>query len=87
MAASTTPREILWLRTRPLVSPTPDISVDVAVQVATVALADHPGAVVDRVEADPTGWYTAHLVTGFGQQVVVPVDRDLTVTGWVALAR
>jgi hypothetical protein len=61
--------------------------VEVAVQVATEALADHPGAVVDRVEVDPTGWYTAHLVARSGVRVVVQVDRDLTVMGWLALAR
>ncbi|SDO03396.1 hypothetical protein [Geodermatophilus sp. DSM 45219] len=87
MAASTTECRILWLRTRPLVRLEPDLSVDVAVQVATVALVDHPDAVVDRVEVDPTGWYSAHLVTRAGVRVVVRVDQDLTVTGWIALAR
>ena len=87
MATSTTARRILWLRTRPLVAAEPDLPAAVAVQVASVALADHPGAVVDRVEVDPTGWYTAHLVTRAGVRVVVQVDRALTVMGWVALAR
>jgi hypothetical protein len=64
-----------------------DLSADVAVRVARAALAEHPGATVDRVEVDGDGLYTAHLVTCFGQQVVVPVDADLTVQGWVALAR
>ena len=64
-----------------------DLSAEVAVRVATAALAEHPGASVDRVEIDADGLYTAHLVTWFGQQVVVPVDRDLTVRGWTALAR
>ncbi len=63
------------------------LSSEVAVRVATAALAEHPGASVDRVEVDADGLYTAHLVTWFGQQVVVPVDRDLTVRGWTALAR
>lgn len=87
MDTSTTAGRILWLRTRPLVPPEPDLSADVAVQVATAALAGHPGAVVDRVEAEPTGGYTAHLVTRSGVRVVVRVDRDLTVRGWLALAR
>ena len=87
MAASTGPCRILWLRTRPLVRLEPDLSVDVAVQVATVALADHPDAVVDRVEVDRTGGYSAHLVTRSGVRVVVEVDRDLTVLRWLALAR
>ena len=54
MATSTSGCRILWLRTRPVALLEPDLPVDlpadVAVQVATAALADHPGAVVDRVE-------------------------------------
>ena len=60
---------------------------DLEVRVATAALGEHPGATVRRVEVDGEGRYAAHLVTWFGQQVVVPVDRDLTVMGWMALAR
>jgi hypothetical protein len=86
MAATTSGCRILWLRTRPAVPAEPDLPVEVAVQVATVALADHPEAVVDRVEVDRTG-YTAHLVTRSGVRVVVEVDRDLTVVRWLALAR
>ncbi len=87
MAATTSGCRILWLRTRPAVPAAPDLPVDVAVRVATAALADHPGAVVDRVEVDRTGGYTAHLVTRSGVRLVVQVDRDLTVFGWLALAR
>jgi hypothetical protein len=87
MAATTSGCRVLWLRTRPAVPAERDLPVDVAVQVATVALADHPGAVVDRVEVDRTGGYTAHLVTRSGVRVVVEVDRDLTVLRWLALAR
>ena len=87
MATRTSAGRILWLRTRPPVDAEPDLPADVAVQVATVALADHPGAVVDRIEIDPTGWCTVHLVTRAGVRVVVHVDRDLTVLGWLALAR
>jgi hypothetical protein len=86
MAATTSGCRILWLRTRPAVPAEPDLPVEVAVHVATVALADHPEAVVDRVEVDRTG-YTAHLVTRSGVRVVVEVDRDLTVVRWLALAR
>jgi hypothetical protein len=86
MAATTSGCRILWLRTRPEVPAGPDLPVEVAVQVATVALADHPEAVADRVEVDRTG-YTAHLVTRSGVRVVVEVDRDLTVVRWLALAR
>jgi hypothetical protein len=55
--------------------------------VAATALGEHPGATVNRVEVDGEGRYAVHLVTWFGQQIVVPVDRDLTVMGWMALAR
>jgi hypothetical protein len=60
---------------------------DLEVRVAAAALGEHPGATVNRVEVDGEGRYAVHLVTWFGQQIVVPVDRDLTVMGWMALAR
>ena len=87
MAASTSGCQVLWLRTRPAVPAEPDLPAEMAVRVATVALAEHPGAVVDRVEVDRTGGYTAHLVARSGVRVVVEVDRDLTVLRWLALAR
>ncbi|WP_100498004.1 hypothetical protein [Geodermatophilus chilensis] len=75
-------------RALPLTPPPADaLDADLAVRVAAAALAEHPGATIDRVEVDGEGRYAAHLVTWFGQQVVVPVDRDLTVMGWTALAR
>jgi hypothetical protein len=70
--------------------PTPPAAVldpDLEVRVAAAALDEHPGATVNRVEVDGEGRYAFHLVTWFGQQIVVPVDRDLTVMGWMALAR
>ena len=70
--------------------PTPPAAVldpDLEVRVAAAALGEHPGATVNRVEVDGEGRYAVHLVTWFGQQIVVPVDRDLTVMGWMALAR
>ncbi|WP_448621992.1 hypothetical protein [Geodermatophilus sp. URMC 65] len=60
---------------------------DLELRVAAAALGEHPGATVNRVEVDGEGRYAVHLVTWFGQQIVVPVDRDLTVMGWMALAR
>ncbi len=60
---------------------------DHEVRVAAAARDEHPGATVNRVEVDGEGRYAVHLVTWFGQQIVVPVDRDLTVMGWMALAR
>jgi hypothetical protein len=75
-------------RTPLLTPPSADaLDADLVVRVAAAALAEHPGATIDRVEVDGEGRYAAHLVTWFGQQVVVPVDRDLTVMGWMALAR
>ena len=75
-------------RHRRALPPSADVlDADLAVRVAAAALSEHPGATVDRVEVDAEGRYTVHLLTWFGQQVVVPVDRDLTVSGWVALAR
>ena len=63
------------------------LDADLALRMAASALSEHPGATVDRVRVDAEGRYTVHLVTWFGQQVVVLVDRDLTVVGWVAPAR
>ena len=77
-------------RTRAPSPPPPSVDAldaDLAVQVAAAALFELPGAAVDRVVVDGEGRYAAHLVTWFGQQVVVLVDRDLTVAGWVAPAR
>jgi hypothetical protein len=74
-------------RRQALPPPADALDADLAVRVTAAGLSEHPGATVDRVEVDAEGRYTVHLVTWFGQQVVVPVDRDLTVSGWVALAR
>ncbi len=63
------------------------LDADLEVRVAAAALAEHPGATVDRVEVDGEGRYAARLVTWFGQQVVVPGDRDRTGRGWAARAR
>lgn len=71
----------------PTPPPADALDADLAVRVAAAALVEHPGATVDRVEVDGEGRYAAHLVTWSGQQVVVLVDRDLTVLGWLALAR
>ena len=74
-------------RTRTSLPSADALDPDLEVRVATAALGEHPGSTVRRVEVDGEGRYAAHLVTWFGQQVVVPVDRDLTVMGWMALAR
>jgi hypothetical protein len=76
------------MRTRTLTPPAPtDLAADLAVAVAAAALAEHPGAVIDRVEVDDAGSYTAFLVTAYGDDVAVRVDRDLTVLGWLAIPR
>jgi hypothetical protein len=54
---------------------------------AAAALGEHPGAVVDRVEVDAHGLYAVRLLTTWGEQVVVQVDSDLTVLGWLAFPR
>ena len=89
MGTTTMERRILRRARMRVLTPLPEtgLSAEVAVRVASAALAEHPGASIDRVEVDEHGDYTAHLVTFFGQRVVVPVDRDLTVRGWTALAR
>ncbi len=51
-----------------------------AAKVRAAALATYPGATVQRVETDSDGVYEAHVVTG-GQQVIVQVGKDFTVTG------
>jgi hypothetical protein len=43
--------------------------------------------VVDRVEVDAHGLYAVWLLTTWGEQVVVQVDSDLTVLGWLAFPR
>ncbi|MGY1622458.1 hypothetical protein ACI789_09715 [Geodermatophilus sp. SYSU D00965] len=76
------------MRMRTLTPPAdPDLPADLAGAVAAAALDEHPGATVDRVEVDSAGLYTAFLVTAYGEDVVVQVDRDLTVLGWLAFPR
>ena len=50
-------------------------------RVRAVALARYPGATIQRVETDADGVYEAHIVTADGQQVIVQVGTDFTVTG------
>jgi hypothetical protein len=76
------------MRTRILTPPTDDaLPAGRAVDVAAAALAEHPGAVVDRVEVDAHGLYAVRLLTTWGEEVVVQVDSDLTVLGWLAFPR
>jgi hypothetical protein len=52
-----------------------------AAKVKAAALATYPGATVQRVETDSDGVYEAHVVTSAGDQVIVQVGKDFTVTG------
>jgi hypothetical protein len=50
-------------------------------KVRAAALAKYPNATVQRVETDSDGVYEAHIVTASGDQVIVQVGTDFTVTG------
>jgi hypothetical protein len=52
-----------------------------ASKVRAAALAKYPKATIQRVETDSDGVYEAHIVTADGQQVIVAVGKDFTVTG------
>ncbi len=67
--------------------PEPGLTTDVAVRVASAALAAHPGTSAVRVEVEEPGCSTVHLLTRAGDPIVVRVDADLRVLGWVARAR
>jgi len=54
---------------------------DTATKVTDAAMAKYPGATIQRVETDSDGVYEAHIVTADGQQVIVQVGGDFTVTG------
>ena len=54
---------------------------ETAEKVTAAALAEYPGATVERVETDSEGVYEAHLITSDGTHVIVAVGEDFTVTG------
>jgi hypothetical protein len=54
---------------------------DTATQVTDAVLAEYPNATIQRVETDSDGVYEAHIVTTDGQEVIVQVGEDFTVTG------
>ena len=54
---------------------------DTATKVRDVALAKYPDATIQRVETDSEGVYEAHIVTAAGDQVIVQVGADFTITG------
>ena len=50
-------------------------------KVEAAALAKYPGATIDRLETDSAGVYEAHVTTAAGDDVIVQVGKDFTVTG------
>ncbi|MCW2849268.1 MAG: hypothetical protein JWR90_3242 [Marmoricola sp.] len=52
-----------------------------ATKVKAAALAKYPGATIDRLETDSDGVYEAHVTTKAGDEVIVQVGKDFTVTG------
>lgn len=54
---------------------------ETASKVRAAALAKYPNATIQRVETDSEGVFEAHIVTAAGDQVIVQVGKDFTVTG------
>jgi hypothetical protein len=52
-----------------------------ASKVRAAALAKYPNATIQRVETDSDGVYEAHVVIPAGDEVIVQVGKDFTVTG------
>jgi hypothetical protein len=50
-------------------------------KVTAAAEAAYPNATIQRVETDSEGVYEAHIVTAGGQELIVQVSADFTVTG------
>jgi hypothetical protein len=54
---------------------------DTATKVTDVVEAKYPDATIQRVETDSEGVYEAHVVTADGDQVIVEVGADFSITG------
>jgi len=52
-----------------------------ATEAEAAALAEYPGATIERVETDSDGVYEAHIVTAAGDRVTVLLDDSFAVTG------
>jgi hypothetical protein len=50
-------------------------------KVRAAAVAKYPDATIKRVETDSDGVYEAHIVTADGEQLMVQIGEDFTVTG------
>ncbi|MCW2700201.1 MAG: exported protein of unknown function [Blastococcus sp.] len=54
---------------------------DTATQVTDAVEAEYPDATIQRVETDSGGVYEAHIVTADGDQLIVQVAEDFSITG------
>jgi hypothetical protein len=54
---------------------------DTKAKVEAAVLAKYAGATIVRTETDSDGVYESHIVTSAGQQTIVQVGKDFTVTG------
>jgi hypothetical protein len=52
-----------------------------AQKVTDAVEAEYPNATIERVETDSDGVYEAHIVTSAGEELVVQVGEDFTITG------
>ena len=52
-----------------------------AEKVTAAVEAKYPDATIQRVETDSDGVYEAHIITADGQQQIVQVAKDFTITG------
>jgi ABC-type glycerol-3-phosphate transport system substrate-binding protein len=52
-----------------------------AQKVTDAVEAKYPNATIERVETDSDGVYEAHIVTSAGEELVVQVGEDFTITG------
>ena len=62
-------------------APETPVASDLATELSTIALANYPGATVDRVENDNDGaTYEAHLTLADGSHVTVKFDAEKNIT-------
>jgi hypothetical protein len=54
---------------------------DTATKVTDVVEAEYPDATIQRVETDSDGVYEAHIVSADGQQLIVHVGEDFSISG------
>jgi hypothetical protein len=54
---------------------------DTKSQVEEAVLAEYPGATIQRTETDSDGVYESHIVTANGEELIVQVGEDFSVTG------